>query len=100
MNKWSNLIRVTLAFMMLSLSGLACDIGEEPTPTAAMWPTNTPPATGPVEEPTATPQPSALAGGRVSVDALWFAQDASGPFGGTSRVAVEVEPAAEPGDLR
>ena len=29
-----------------------------------------------------------------------FAQDASGPFGGTSRVAVEVEPAAEPGDLR
>lgn len=99
-NNWKNLIRVTLAFTMLSLSALACGGSEEPTPTATARPVDTPPATSAIEEPTATPTPSAPAGGRVSVDALWFAQDASGPFGGTSRVVVEVEPAAEPGDLR
>lgn len=55
----------------------------EPTPTVELEPTSTP-----EPEPTATPQAS----GPVSVDALWFGQDASNVYGGTSRVRVTVRP--------
>lgn len=95
--------------LVLSLVLVACGGGESnPTPTteattasaatpsatattaAAATPAATPTPTEVATE-EATPAPTEFAGGVVSIDALWFGQDAAGaPVGGTSSVRVEV----------
>jgi uncharacterized protein len=78
--------------------------GSEVTPTVAnaqqATPAVQPDPTATVEiEPTSTPAPQAS--GPISVDALWFAQDATQVYGGTSRVRVTVRPSeSDDGQIR
>ncbi len=66
------------------------DTAVEATPTVESEPTATE-----EPEPTATPTPT----GPVTVDALWFSQDATNVYGGTSTVRVSVKP-NDSGELR
>lgn len=101
--------------MMLVIASCGGSDGADPTATVEQAAVGTA-TTEPVAEPTATeepeptatataePEPTATAtpepaAGPVTVDALWFSQDATNVYGGTSTVRVTVKP-NDSGELR
>ncbi len=102
------------AVMMLVIASCGGSDGADPTATVeqaavatATVETAAEPTATDEPEPTATateePEPTATAtpepAGQVTVDALWFSQDATNVYGGTSTVRVTVKP-NDSGELR